>query len=505
MSQPRLPSGRLACGPNGAVAAGHPLAATAGLRMLEAGGTAVDACLAAAFAAWVVMPDMCGLGGDLFMLSRAADGTVTAITGGGPAPAAGYPPRTEARATLALVPGAAAALDRLRETQATLPLDMLLAPAIRLAREGFVISAMLARKIEGLPADRFSDELLAGWGGVVPRAGAVVRWPALAQSLHRLATAKSARELLFDALPEWQARGVLLRPEDIAGYTVTSEAPLRMNIGGWTVFGQPPMSQAVATLGALGRAGIDAVIESDDVFRTHMLIEGYKRAFAHFDDFGHAGDIAAVCRRLLDPAAARAEREAIGPQASEGPPLQRNYGETTQCAAVDRSGATVSLIHSLYRPFGARVLSPRTGLIANDRGASFTAGANAPAAGQRPRHTLVNLLALAPDGAIFALGTPGAQAQTQTTLQVLASLIARPEALVEAVGHPRWSFIGGKRVACEADLDEAMLQALARHGHEIALRPPRDWLMGSVSLAAYRDGLCYAVADDRRDALALAT
>lgn len=505
MSRRHLPSGRIASGPRGAIAAGHPLAAVAGLRMLEAGGSAVDACLAAAFAAWVVMPDMSGPGGDLFILVRDADGRVTAVTGGGPAPLTGFPSKTDARAPLALVPGAPAALDTLRQTHLTLPLDVLLAPAIRLAEDGFAVSAMLARKIEELPRDRFRDELSAGWGGNTPRAGGVVRWPVLADTLRRLAAAGSAREVVEDALPEWQERGALVRAEDIRGYDAPLESPLRMGIGGWSVFGQPPMSQAVATLGALGRAGIDAVRETEGAFRAHMLIEGYKRSFAHLVGFGHAGDVAGVCQRLLDPAAARAERESIGPQASEGPAMHRNYGETTQCAAVDRTGCTVSLIHSLYRPFGARVLSPRTGLIANDRGASFTMGANAPAAGERPRHTLVNLLAEAPDGTTVALGTPGAQAQTQTTLQVLAHLIGEPDALVEAVLSPRWSFIGGKRIACEADVDEATLQALARRGHEVALRPPRDWLMGSVSLVCHRDGLCHAVADDRRDALALAT
>lgn len=194
----------------------------------------------------------------------------------------------------------------------------------------------------------------------------------------------------------------------------------------------------------------------------------------------------------------------IGPRAAEGPAMHRNYGETTQCAAVDAQGRVATLIHSLYRPFGARVLSPMTGLIANDRGASFSDGANAPAPSAKPRHTLVNVLAAAPDGGIYALGTPGAQAQTQTNLQVLARLFADPGAMAEAVLAPRWSFIGGHRIACEADLPEPTLDGLRRAGHAIGVRPPRDWLMGSVSLAAFRDGLCHAVADDRRMAIALA-
>ena len=497
----KLPSGRVASGPRGAVAAGHPLAAAAGLRMLEQGGNAIDAVLAAALMAWVVMPDMCGLGGDCFVLSRDGAGNVEAVTGAGPSPAEGFPAGDDLRAHLALTPGAPAAFETLRNL-ATLPLDMLLAPAIRVAEAGFVISPMLARKLEAVPQGRFRTELLAQWGSAGAE-GQVVRWPIIAETLRDVAA--DPRSKLLQALPEWNERDVLVAATDVAAYRAPLEAPLETTLGGWRVFGQPPMSQAVATLAALGRAGSDAVLEPDGPFRNHMLIEAYKQAFAGLDRFGHAEDVAAACRSMLDPAAMRAHREAIGPRATAGPAMVRNYGETTQCAAVDASGRVATLIHSLYRPFGARVISPSTGLIANDRGASFTTAANAAAPGVRPRHTLVNVLAVAPDGAAYALGTPGAQAQTQTNLQVLARLMSAPAAMAEAVLAPRWSFIGGKRIACEADMPEAVMLGLQQMGHEIGLRPPRDWLMGSVSLAAWREGLCHTVADDRRAALALAT
>jgi gamma-glutamyltranspeptidase len=104
----------------------------------------------------------------------------------------------------------------------------------------------------------------------------------------------------------------------------------------------------------------------------------------------------------------------------------------------------------------------------------------------------------------FALGTPGAQAQTQTTLQVIANLIRDPSDLWGAVAAPRWSFIGADRVAVEESVPAARLAALEAMGHRLVLRPPADWLMGSVSLAAVRNGVTSAVADHRREALALA-
>ena len=301
----RLASGRVASGPLGAVAAGHPLAAVAGLRMLQDGGNAIDACLAAAFTAWVVMPDMCGLGGDLFLLARGNDGTVRAVTGAGPAPSEGFPAGDDLRAHLALVPGAPAALDTLRDGFASMPLPMLLAPAIRAAEAGFTVSPMLARKLEALPAGRFRDELLAQWGTREADEGAIVRWPILAETLRALAASGAATEALFTAIPEWCERDVLITRADVEPYHAPAQAPLQLALGGWRVFGQPPMSQAVATLAAFGRAGSDALLEPDGTFKTHMMIEAYKQAFARLDGFGHAGDVDAVCRAMLDPAAMR--------------------------------------------------------------------------------------------------------------------------------------------------------------------------------------------------------
>lgn len=467
--------------------------------MLEEGGGALDACLAAAFMSWVLMPDMCGLGGDMFVLWRGTDGAV-AITAAGPSPAA-YPGPDGSRAALALVPGAPSALLALKP-HLRLPLDTLLAPSIAAAESGFVAHPLLARKLATLPPGEFRDALLKGWQW--SGADRPLCWPALAKTLRRLAAGENPDSLVLEALPAWRAAGVLLQPEDVASYRAAVETPLQAAIGGWRFWGQPAMSQAAATLAALLRVGRDWLLEPSGGPKTHALIQAYKSAYADLETLGHAGDPAAAIRHLLDPAAARAVRESLGHMAVAGPAMVRNYGETTQVAASDRSGTTCTLIHSLYRPFGACALCPATGLLANDRGASFSTGTNAPAPGVRPRHTLVGVMAEAPDGTRFALGTPAAQAQTQTTLQVLAALVASPDDPVAAVLAPRWSFIGGNNLAAEVDMAPAILDDLAARGHQMALRPARDWLMGSVSLASWRDGISAAVADDRRNALALA-
>jgi len=499
------PSGRLGRGSRGAVAAGHPAAAYAALSALDGGGNAVDACLAAAAVSWVAMPDMCGPGGDLFALIREPSGRVRALNGAGQA-AAEYPPAADpaARESLTLVPGLPPAFDLLsREFGRLQPTDIM-APAIALAEAGVPIGPRLLRQLHTLPKGRFRDELSASWGGAPFERDATVRWPALARSLRDWAATGTLDAALQASIPAWRERGARISAADIDACECDVEDPLKLDFGAWTVYAQPPLSQSVATLRALSIAGLDAVFQDEGAYREHIFIEAYKKAYMRLKELGNGSDAAAFCQEMLDPRSCKAAREEIGPRAAAGPPMIRNYGETTQCAAADADGLTVTLIQSLYRPFGARILAPATGLIGNDRGASFTDGANAPGPGLRPRHTLSNIVASHAEGAVFAIGTPGAEAQTQTNLQVLAKILRDPARPLDAVLAPRWSFLGDDRLAVEAGLPEAMTRELIKRGHRLALRPARDWLMGSVSLAGFDGTACTTVADDRREALALA-
>lgn len=500
----QTPSGRLATGSRGAVAAGHPAASYAALRALDGGGNAVDACLAAAAASWVSMPDMCGPGGDLFALIREPSGRVRALNGAGQAPAEPLPAKgTSEREALTLVPGLPSAFNLLSREYGRLPLADVLVPAIALAKSGVPIGPRLLRQLHALPKGRFRDELAESWRGVTFEHDAVARWPALARSLAGWAEAGTLDAALHESVPVWRERGARLSAADIEAHECAIEEPLTLDFGAWTVYGQPPLSQSVATLRALATAGLDAVFHDDGAYREHMFIEAYKMAYARLKELGAGSDIAAFRDEMLNPRSYKAAREKIGPSAAIGPPMIRNYGETTQCAATDADGLTVTLIQSLYRPFGARILAPETGLIGNDRGASFTDGVNAPGPGLRPRHTLSNIVASHAEGTVFAMGTPGAEAQTQTNLQVLAKILRDPARPLEAVLAPRWSFLGDDKVAVEAGLPDALTRELTKRGHQLALRPARDWLMGSVSLARFDGTACTAVADDRREALAL--
>ncbi|MCA3263075.1 MAG: gamma-glutamyltransferase [Telmatospirillum sp.] len=500
---PTYGSGRLAQGLGGAAVAGHPISALAGIAALEAGGNAVDACLAMAASDWAAMPDMCGPGGDLFALWTDANGTVHAVNGAGPAPAAYVHPTSDAeRAGLCLIPGAPAAFEYLASNAGRLGRAASLKPAIALAARGVAVSARFDRQLQALRDGALRQAFAAAHGGALPKPGERFALPGLAESLADWSR-NGPTPALGAACADWARQGASVTAQEASAFKVARETPLALTFGAWTIYGQPPMSQSVAALASLGIAGADTVRENDASHRTHMLIEAYKRAFSELDRVGDGHDPASHAAAMLAPANMRAKRESIGHRASQGPAMVRNYGETTQVAAVDASGGVCTLIHSLYRPFGGRCLASN-GWLSNDRGASFSTGANAPAPGKRPRHTLVGILMRHPEDGIWACGTPGAQAQTQTNLQIAVGLMRDASDPAAAVAAPRWSFLGDDQIAVEAAMPTHTLDALAAAGHRLALRPPADWLMGSIGLAGFRGGLKIAVADHRREALALA-
>lgn len=425
------------------------------------------------------------------------------MNGAGPAPAAyAHPKNDEERAGYCLIPGAPAAFETLARIASKLGRDAALARGLDLAARGVAVGARLDRHLQALRDGPLRKALAHAHGGKLPKLDERLVVPGLAESLDRWRKSGAEGELAR-ACDGWGEAGAKVARAEAAGFAAAEEAPLALAFGAWTVHGQPPMSQACATLAALGIAGADTVRENDEAHRAHMLIEAYKRAYGDLGDLADGNGPRERASAMIAAANLRARREGIDHRASVGAPMARNYGETTQVAAVDCEGRVATLIHSLYRPFGGRVLAAN-GWLSNDRGASFTTGANAPAPGRRPRHTLVGLLMTHPEEGSWAFGTPGAQAQTQTTMQIAVGLMRNPAKPEAAVAAPRWNFIGGDQVAVEARMPSATLDALTARGHKLALRPPSDWLMGSIGLAGCRGNLRVAIADHRREGLALA-
>lgn len=499
---------REANGTLGAVSAGDPRAALFAMGAFASGGNAIDAAVHAALCQWVVMPDMCGPGGDLFALVGEGE-SVKSVNGCGPAPAA-WASGSRCGPGAATVPAALQGLEALHAMGALLPLTDAFGKAAELADRGFVLSDGLVRQCHTTAGMGLLAQLEHAWGASPITPGTFVRWPVMAKSLRELADRGIAgfveSSISARMTREWCELGAEISQSDLQQVSCDGGAPVTLKIDGWAMSVNPPVSQGVLLLTAMGSLDVDlrTHLASAQPGGVHAAIEAAKYAFAeapriHDGNGNSALDL--VSRQELIGI-----RRALTPFASNGPMVRVGYGETTHLACTDNSGRVVSLIHSLYRPFGSTALSPSTGFILNNRGECFDSGDNSPAAGRRPRTTLTNVVARRTDGTCLALGTPGANAQVQTNLQVLNSLMARASTdWAGVLDQPRWSLWGGDHVAVEDGFDRKLLLDLGERGHKLVTRPQQDWVAGAVGVvASFGDGQLLSLHDGRRGGQALA-
>ena len=530
-----------AVGVHGMVASGHPRAALVGAAVLARGGNAFDAAIAVAAAEGVLLPMMCGLGGDAFAVCYDARARqLQAINGSGVAAAGAtreyYLGRGHRTMPLdgvhaVAVPGAVAACEAIWRRWGTLPWAELWAPAIQLAEAGVAVTDAVHHRVAER-ADflrRFPDAArLFLPGGRPPAAGD--RWaaPALARSL-RLVAERGAEgfyrgELAARLLAFLGNAGALFKPEDFARQPDETPlyAPLVTEYRGVQVHETAPVSQGFLLLSQLNilegfdLGGLD-LLGPD---RVHLLVEAKKLAFA--DRNRHAGDPAFVdwpLDRLIGKAHAAERRAALDPARAAVPPapLREHGGDTSSFAVVDRDGNAVSFIHSLSASFGSGVVAGDTGILLNNRagrGFSLVEGhPNALAPGKRTMHTL-NAYLVCRDGRPWLVGgTPGGDQQTQWSVQVLTGVIDHGLGIQDAVDAPRWfSFPGTDPanlglpmvVRVEDRLPAATCRELERRGHALERLPP--WGGGGavqlIEVDAAR-GLLRGASDPRAGGLAL--
>ena len=494
----------LASGTLGAVAAGDSRAAAAAMGAFAQGGSAIDAVIAGALTQWVVMPDMCGPGGDLFALI-ARGPHVSSINASGPAPESILTGGNRMDVT---IPGALHGLYALHSMGGRLPIEHALDAAAQLATRGFVISKSLSWQFRNVAKGRLREDLMKQWNSVVIE-GRVATWPAMATTLRALATdgldGFVTGRLGKRTAAEWASHGCHIEPSAWRDVRPDCSPPLEIEVDGWKVSVNPPVSQGVllqAALGAMGPEARDELARGSGV-GIHLAVEATKLAFGEQNRVFDGGRL--ECEELLSGKVLREMRRQIGPKAQCGRPIRAGYGDTTHLAAVDAEGCLTSLIHSLYQPFGAGVIAPSTGLIMNNRGSCFDSGDNALAVGRRPRHTLTNVVATSEFGGRLAMGTPGANAQVQTNLQVLNALMRLPvDRWVEAVDAPRWTFWGEGDVAVEDGVPQPVLDSLAERGHRLVARPGHDWFCGAVGIVGETPNGILAIQDPRREGIALA-
>jgi gamma-glutamyltranspeptidase/glutathione hydrolase len=448
----------------GVVAAPHHAAAEDGRQILAEGGNAVEAMIAMAASIAAVYPHMNHVGGDGFWLVRGPNRRVRALMGAG---TAGSRATRElyrehghdvipSRGPLAAltVPGAVAgwmlAGEVAKALGGKLPLDVLLGGAIAHARNGYTVTRSQAQ----LTKDKYAElETAPGFlgtfliDGKAPDVGATLKQEALAATLDQLARAgledfyrgDVGREIAADL----ERIGSPVTRSDLERYRAVAAAPLSVAVDAGTLYNAPPPTQGLASLIILALYQRLRVTEAESFDHVHGLVEATKRAFLVRDKFVTDPDriMVDLQERFLTPAFLDAEAVKIDRRKAAPWPMPYGEGDTIWMGAADASGLVVSYIQSLYWEFGSGCVLPKTGVLMQNRGSSFSLdrnAVNALAPGRRPFHTLNPALAELKDGRIMAYGTMGGDGQPQSQAAVFTRHVLYRQPLDEALDRPRW-------------------------------------------------------------------
>jgi len=473
-------------GQGGAVSAAHPAAVAAGRELLLAGGSAADAAIAAQAVLCVVMPDACGLGGDMLALVHTPGRPTQAINGAGCAPRR-LREVTDDGPNSITVPGIVDAWCTVSSLYGRLPLSRALAPAIRLARDGLPVGTGLAATLARHRA-RLARGGAESWCLFDAAADRLIVQAELGMLLERIGsdgrTAFYTGENAKHIAAAIAALGGTLSADDLAAHATPLAAPIETRWDPFVLATQPPMAQGILlnmAVQELSRARTPSGAAAD-----HMAIELTNAAFAYRDEVANGSEL--LARELyIDP----------GRAANRGGP--RAYLHTAGVACADAQGMVVSSLVSVFDDFGSAVYVPALGLTLNNRAGGFTAGANSAAPGKRPVHTLAPAMLRLPQG-ILALATPGADGQVQTLLQVLMALHADPSDLATAIGtaiaQPRWRSENGGLLIEQGHPHREALRAL---GHRITPCGDGDLRFGAVVCAGVIEEQTLAAADWRRE------
>jgi len=528
-------------GVHGAVSSDHPLATAAGLTVLRNGGNALDAVVTMAGVLAVVRPHMNGVGGDAFgIFFDGATGEVVGMNGSGRAGALATPSFFEQAGRQSIpgsgplsvsIPGAVAAWDDALTRFGTISLAEALAPAIGYARDGFPVSSRLASDIAG--ASRGLNEPALGLylpGGSPPPVGSLLKNPALAVTLERIA--KEGKDGFYRGEPAeaisafLEREGGYLRTEDFAAHETTWTTPVEGTYLDHRILVLPPNTQGIAQIALMEMAAEHdlATMGHNTADYLHTLIELKKLAFADRDRWVADPEFADIpLDRLLDEGYLRGRAGKVGAIAAENVapgidgPVPTNArqgdaddsGDTVYITAVDQWGNAVSWIQSLFASFGSGLLEPETGVVLQNRGGLFTLDPNHPnvvAPGKRPYHTLTPLMALNQDGSLaFTLGTPGGDSQVQSLIQIVNNVFLfgmTPQAAIEA---PRFRSYNGLRVDFEDRISADVLSDLSRRGHEPRVIHGWTATFGGAHMIRVEPSGTFTVASDpRREAYGMA-
>jgi gamma-glutamyltranspeptidase/glutathione hydrolase len=518
----------------GAIAAGHPLTAAAGARVLEEGGNAVDACVAAAFAAWVTESPLTGPGAGGFALvvpsdgrpARVADFFVSTPGIGSPAPTeaemhaidvafGGDSETTQVfrigEASCA-VPGAAAGLEAVHRAYGRLPWPILLEPAIELARSGVEVSRPQAHLHAILDLIlRHTDEgrrVYSRPDGSRLGPGDTLRLPDLGATFEQIAAEGAAAlyrgELARSIVCTVGDGGGGITERDLADYRAVWRRPVRVGYLGHEVISNPPPSSGgiliAYGLGLLARAGhgeagsVESITSLVEVMReqTRIRAEGFTSGL-------HRGGLA---RRLLSAegiARGLARMEAGAPGLVEPAPAG-----TTHVSVVDSEGTAASLSSSTGS--GSGVIVPGTGIQLNNMLGEYDLVAGGPTApGRRLTSMMAPTVVLDADGRPrLVVGSAGSVRLRGAIMQVIAHVVARGLDVAAAIDHPR-VHLDEPHLHCEGGFDPAVLDRVESLGYDVVRWRRRNLFFGGTNAVEVKDGSLAAAGDARRGGAGIVT
>jgi gamma-glutamyltranspeptidase/glutathione hydrolase len=521
----------------GIVAASQPLAARAGVQILERGGNAIDAAIAANAAIGLMEPTGNGLGGDLFILYyEAKTGTVHGLNASGWAPTGLTPEFLAAKGITAMpqrgiysvtVPGVVAGWDAMRAKFGTKPFSELLAPAIYYAEHGFpvheVVAAGWGRAVKMHSEHPNSAKTYLIDGTRAPRAGEVFRNPDLAGSLRRIVA--KGRDGFYtgptaDAIVTIsKEQGGTFTLADLAEYQPEWVTPVKTDYRGWNVYEIGSNTQGVAALMMLNlmeRSPIGQLgFHSPDTM--HVMIEAKKLAYA--DMLKYVGDPrfstvptaamldkgrAAERARLIDMTKASCD---VQPGRLEG--VTNSQGnDTIYMSVVDKDGNIVSLIQSNYSGFGSGMVPPGTGFMLQNRGGLFSLAKGQPntlAPRKRPLHTIIPAF-MEKGGTKIGFGIMGGWNQGQAHAQFVSNIVDHGFTIQQALEAGR--FTKGTFEGCDLDIEalvpDATRTALAARGHRLDVIPPRTGTFGyGQAVMNGPGGVHFGASEPRHDGAAM--
>ena len=497
-----FPGRSLVYGRRAMCATSHPSASLAAVEVLREGGNAVDAAIAAVAVLCVVEPHMTGIGGDCFCLVARPDAPVWGYNGHGRAAARATTEALLAQGIRAIgpdsihavtVPGAIDAWAAILAAHGRFGLDRALQPAIRYAEQGFPVAPRVAfdwgKAVARLAADPGAARHFL-FAGAAPKVGDVIRFPALANTLRAIAEQGPAAfyrgPIAEDIAAAVEARGGLLRADDLAAHRGDTVDPIATNYRGLDVLEIPPSGQgitALVMLNILERFDL-AALDPHGAERYHLMLEAARLAFAVRDT--HVADPLDRTRRVPLP----------------GAPTPG--GDTVYLTVVDRDRTAVSLINSLYSAFGVAVATEKSGIMLQNRGACFVvdpAHPNTIAPRKRPMHTIIPGMAMRDGRCAMPFGVMGAHYQPMGHAQVVTNMIDYGMDVQAAIDCPRAFFVDEASVV-ENGMAAATIKGLEERGHQVALAPT-PWGGGQAIAIDWDRGVLIGGSDPRKDGCAM--